>query len=59
MVLAGRVALPITTEQQFEIDERAAIMEFDGGLPHEEAERKARESLMSAQGELALEESKK
>ena len=32
----------MTTEQQYEIDERAAIMEFDGGLSREEAERKAR-----------------
>jgi hypothetical protein len=42
----------MTPDEQYEIDERAAIMEFDGGLPLEEADRKARAALADPQGDL-------
>jgi hypothetical protein len=32
-----------------ELEERAAIMEFDGGLPREEAERRARAEVRAAE----------
>ena len=35
-------ALALTPDEQIDFDERAAIMEFDGGLPREEAEAEAR-----------------
>jgi hypothetical protein len=39
--------MPLTTEEQYLFDERAAIMEFDGGLDRGEAERKAMEYVLS------------
>jgi len=35
-------------DQRADIEERAAIMEYDGGLPREEAERLAWQSLQGA-----------
>lgn len=34
--------MPLTSDEQYEIDERARIMEFDGHLSRIEAERLAR-----------------
>ena len=34
---------------QVELDERAAIMEYDGGLTREEAERRAAECCLAAE----------
>jgi hypothetical protein len=41
---------PEDIELRFEIEERAAIMEIDGGLPREDAERKAFERVMGIKG---------
>ena len=38
--------------EQYELEERIAIMHYDGGLPLEEARRKATEALRDAQGEM-------
>ena len=38
----------IPPESQEEFEERAAIMEFDGGLSREDAVRLARESIMAS-----------
>lgn len=43
------------TEKPFDVDafeERAAIMEFDGGVSREEAERRAKKSMMPPEGML-------
>jgi hypothetical protein len=39
--------MPLTAEEQYLFDERATIMEFDGGLDRGEAERKAMEYVLS------------
>jgi len=36
----------LNEEERFTFEERAAIMEYDGGLTREEAERQAVESIM-------------
>ena len=38
----------MTPDEHEEFEERAAIMEYDGGLPREEAERRARECVGNA-----------
>jgi len=42
----------MTADERYAIEERAAIMEFDGGLTREEALRKATEAARQGQGEL-------
>ena len=37
----------IISEEEYCFEERAAIMEFDGGLSREDAEEQARESIIS------------
>jgi hypothetical protein len=46
---------PEDIELKFEIEERAAIMEIDGGLPRKEAERMAFERVLGALGDNELE----
>ncbi len=47
----GRADWPEAARE--ELEERAAILEFEAGLPREEAERKAEELVREAWGPLA------
>lgn len=40
--------MTLTHEERYRYEERAAIMEYDGGLPRAEAERLALEEVMRA-----------
>lgn len=44
-----------TSDEQFALDERAAIYEYDANLPREEAERKAAAELEAAKLKAAKE----